>query len=175
MRQAAFILSQKIKQHEVNYLLYPILWNDFDFTTLLKVNPIWKDEIKFLNDVGDDISDEMKALPDDKGGIYIFIIRCSVLPTISDYLAYIGRAQLSDSHSLKVRCRKYFYEYVGVDGRPKITRMIGQWGKDLYLKYAELDDNDDTVKLEAQLINAILPPFNDEIPDKTIKQAVNAF
>ncbi len=174
MRQAAFNLTGKIKAHEVTNQLYPIFWDKFDFKLLKKHNPKWT-EIKFLNDKGDDLSDEMKTLPDDHGGIYIFVIKCNILPTTSEYLAYIGRAQFSDSHNLKIRCRKYFYEYFTEEGRPKITRMIGQWGKYLYLKYAEIDDNNDTVELEANLINAILPPFNDEIPDKTIKQAINAF
>ncbi|MCF6297123.1 MAG: hypothetical protein L3J08_03935 [Flavobacteriaceae bacterium] len=174
MRQAAFVLSDKIKAHEINYQLYPVFWDEFDFTTIRRINPIWN-EIKFLNDQGDDLSDDMKALPKDHGGIYIFIIKCDILETTSEYLAYIGRAQLSDNHSLKIRCRKYFYEYFGEEGRSKITRMIGKWGKYLYVKYAEIDDNNDTIELESHLINAILPPFNDQIPEKTIRQAVNAF
>lgn len=174
MRQEAFVLSDNIKTHEVIYRLYPGLWDSFDHTLIERINPVWK-EVKFLNDNGDDISDEMKLLPNNHGGIYIFIIKNSILPNSSEYLAYIGRALFSDSHNLKVRCRKYFYEYFGENGRSKITRMIEKWGSHLYVKYAEIDDNDDTVKLEADLINAILPPFNDAIPKKIIRQAVNAF
>lgn len=174
MRQKAFILSDNIKTHEVIYRLYPGLWNQFDYTLIEKINPVWN-EVKFLNADGDDISDEMKSLPNDHGGIYIFVIKNNILPNSSEYLAYIGRAQFSDNHNLKIRCRKYFYEYLGENGRSKIIRMIGKWGNQLYVKYAEIDNNNDTIKLEADLINAILPPFNDAIPEKTIRQAVNAF
>ena len=54
----------------------------------------WK-ETKFLNDDGTDFSDEVKRLPNDSGGIYVFIIKSNVLKGISEYLAYIGRAQLT--------------------------------------------------------------------------------
>lgn len=174
MKYEAFVLSDQIKIHEVSFYLYPEFWENFDFEKYNNINPKWND-VKFLNDNGDDVSDDVKSLPNNHGGIYMFVIKCPIIPSISEYLAYIGRAQLSDSHSLQIRCRKYLYEWYGENGRPKITRMIGKWGKHLYLRYAEIDDNTATVELEAHLINAILPPFNDEIPEKKVRQAVAAF
>lgn len=38
-----------------------------------------------------------------------------------------------------------------------------------------LSDNQIIDKVEEELINKILPPFNDEIPDKNIRDAVKAF
>lgn len=174
MNYEAFVLSDKIKTHEIRFYLYPDFWKNFDIDKYELINPSWK-EVKFLNENGDDVSDDVKSLPENKGGIYMFIIKCPNIPGVTEYLAYIGRAQLSNQHSLKIRCRKYLYEWYGEDGRPKITRMIGKWGKHLYIKYAEIQENVDTVELEANLINSILPPFNDKIPEKNIKQAIDAF
>jgi hypothetical protein len=39
----------------------------------------------------------------------------------------------------------------------------------------ELEDNELIQYLEAELINSILPPFNDKIPAKKQRQAVDAF
>lgn len=174
MKQEAFKIRGYIAEHRIAFDLCIPLWERFDGTKMNSLNTTWTD-IKFLNDQGTDVSDDVKALPSDKGGLYIFVIKCPILLSTSEYLAYIGRAQLTQSHSLKVRCRKYLYEYCGEDGRPKITTMIGLWGKYLHLRYAVIDENDDTVNIEASLINAILPPFNDEIPNKTIRDAVAAF
>lgn len=173
MKYEAFVLSDKIKVHEVKFYLYPELWEQFQHGTFDITNGNWK-EVKFLNDTGDDVSDDVKALPGDHGGIYIFIIKNPIIAKITEYLGYIGRAQLTENHNLKVRCRKYFYEWFGENGRPKVTRMIGKWGQYLYLRYIEIDDNNETRQLETKLINSILPPFNDEIPDVIYRQAVSA-
>lgn len=174
VKQEAFKLRDSIAAHRISFDLCIPLWDKFDDTKINSLNIQWTD-IKFLNDQETDISDDVKALPNDKGGLYIFIIKCPILLSTSEYLAYIGRAQLTQNHSLKVRCRKYLYEYCSDTGRPKITTMIGKWGKYLHLRYAVIEENDDTINIEASLINAILPPFNDEIPSKTIRDAVAAF
>lgn len=164
----------RMHNHQVSFHLFPELWEEFSCVGIDLGTIGWM-ETKFLSDDGSKLNDGMSNLPNDKGGIYIFYTKCNVLPGISNYLMYIGRARITDSHSLRVRCRKYFGEYTRDDGRPKIQRMIGQWGKYLYLKYIALEDNDLITRLEASLIKSIVPPFNDEIPDKKIKEAVKAF
>lgn len=85
----------------------------------------------------------------------------------------IGRSWLTEHQHLKKRVRSYFQKYA-VE-RPKIKRMIKYWGPHLFIRYIELTDNDIINEIEEKLINSILPPFNDKIPDKKIKQAVSAF
>ena len=167
-------LSDHIKIHCEDFILYPGLWKEFDHS-LIDLSVIQWKEIKFLNEDGDDLNPLVKSITEEKGGIYLFMIKSNVLVGISEYLVYIGRAQKTDTHNLRVRLRKYYYEYFGKYGRPKVTRMINKWGPYLYLKYFELEDNDLVVMLEAELINSVLPPFNDEIPKKRIRDAVNAF
>jgi excinuclease UvrABC nuclease subunit len=174
MQRDAFHLGKDIRSHSTEFKLYPPLWDSFDIPFEIMNSLSWK-EHKFLNEAGDDFSDEIKNLPNDKGGIYIFIIKSRVLPTVSEYLAYIGRAQLTENHSLRIRCRKYLNEYLKDKERPKITRMIEFFKNHLFLRYAEINDNNLIIDLEAKLINSILPPFNDKIPDKRIRDAVTAF
>ncbi len=53
--------------------------------------------------------------------------------------------------------------------------MFKYWGKELHLAFLVLDDNMNIIDLEKKLINSLLLPMNDEIPDKEIKQATKAF
>lgn len=62
-----------------------------------------------------------------------------------------------------------------MEKRPKIKRMIDSWGPYLYIRYLPLDDNSIIEALEKELINKILPPFNDFIPDVDIRNAIKAF
>lgn len=174
MQREAFELGEKIKTHTFDFKLYPDLWFEFKIDQAVMNDLEWN-EIKFLNNSGNDYSNDVKNMPNDMGGIYIFMIKSNVLPGVSEYLAYIGRAQLTENHSLRVRCKKYFREYLKDKERPKVTTMIHYFKNHLYLRYAEVNDNATIVDLEAELINAILPPFNDLIPEKRIRDAVKAF
>ena len=53
--------------------------------------------------------------------------------------------------------------------------MLKYWGKELHLAYYPLGDNKKIVNLEKELINSLLLPLNDEIPDSNISKAIKAF
>lgn len=170
----AFPLGEQIKLHTFEFKLYPKLWDDFSVEDDI-INALEWSETKFLNDEGNDFSDEVKNLPNDSGGIYIFIIKSQVLRDISEYLAYIGRAQFTENHNLRIRCKRYLSQYLNEKERPKITTLINYYKDHLFLRYTKVSDNELIVRLEAELINSLLPPFNDEIPNKLVRQAIDAF
>lgn len=170
----AFPLGEQVKLHTFDFKLYPKLWEAFNIETHIIDSLEWQ-EIKFLNEEGTDFSEGVKNLPTDSGGIYIFIIKSNVLKGISEYLAYIGRAQFTENHNLRIRCRRYFYQYLNEKERPKITTLMNYYKNYLFLRYTKVTDNDLIIRLEAELINSLLPPFNDEIPNQTIRQAIDAF
>jgi len=114
---------------------------------------------------------QLGTIPNDKGGIYLFLAKPNILPGSHLYLMYVGRAHISTTQNLRKRCSQYPVE----KKRPKIKRMIEQWGKYLYIRYLPLDNNATIDIVESELINKILPPFNDEIPDQKISAAVKAF
>ena len=114
---------------------------------------------------------KLSTIPNDKGGIYLFLAKTHILPESHLYLMYIGRAHKTQYQNLRKRCSEYSAKTM----RPKIKRMIEQWGQYLYIRYLPLDDNTKIDKIEAELINKILPPFNDEIPNKELQAVVSAF
>ena len=109
-------------------------------------------------------------------GIYMFFIQGPTLPFIERYIAYIGRAQFTDSQNIRKRANEYFPESQRADSRPKIANMFKHWKPYLYFQYFPCKDNSIIQRCEANLIHAIIPPFNDDIPDRIIVQnPQNAF
>ena len=174
MQSSAFNLATEMKLREVTYSLTQKLWirhdlSDFDFSFTN-----WQ-SFKYLNDAGDALSNEVQSLPNNAGGLYMFHINCPVIPGMTSFPAYIGRAQLTEGQNLRKRCKEYFQKFARSDERPKITRMFEYWRNELYLSFIVLDENEKIIGFEKRLINALLLPFNDEIPDIEIRQAVKAF
>jgi hypothetical protein len=176
MKIDAFITTfEDNKLYDILYYHTPDRWGKIDLSDLDFDHNNWSSEIKFLNDNEIDVSDDIKKLPQDCGGIYIFFIKGLILPYFETYISYIGRAHFSDGQNLKKRCNSYYYEFFKNDTRPKIERMINKWGKYLYIRYYSSTDNDFIDSLEKKLINGILPPFNDEIPEIKINEPEPAF
>jgi hypothetical protein len=167
-------LAEHINLTTVDFSLSTRLWNDFHFDEINLQTVSWN-KTKFLHDNGLELSPGMRKLPNKKGGLYLFIIDSNIIPGHTKYLAYIGKAWFTPSENLRKRCSRYFNEYIRNDERPKITKMIKYWGRYLYLMYIELENNDLIDELEKRLINTIIPPFNDEIFDKKIREAKKAW
>jgi len=135
-------------------------WNTISEEVKSAVSSGWK-SIKYLNDDGTAINDDIKKLPNNRGGIYIFLLKPDKIPLMHRYIMYIGRARRANSFSLRKRCSTYF-----TDTRPKVYRMIKRWGSELYLYYLPINDSDDFIKkVERELLRVIIPPCNSDIPD----------
>ena len=158
-----------IADSKVHFILNPDLWTTCNQDIIDRINTSWN-EVKFLDDENSTLHASMDILPIDKGGIYVFIAKPNIIPDSHLYIFYIGRSLKTQNQNLRKRCSEYYK-----DNRPKISRMIRNWGKYLYIRYLPLEDNDFIAALEKTLINAILPPCNDEIPNKKIRDAVKAF
>lgn len=171
---SAFSLGEQIELRTVPYKLHKELWDRFTLPTVNYQFANWH-KIKYLNDNADDFNRAVDDIPEDTGGLYLFYVKCEILSGITEYPLYIGRAQLTEHQNLRKRVKEYFQHFSRNNERPKITRMFNYWAKDLHLAYLTLIDNANIIDLEKQLINCLLLPMNDEIPDKEIKQAVKAF
>ncbi|OCA80580.1 hypothetical protein BBH99_00310 [Chryseobacterium contaminans] len=174
MLQSAFDLGEHLKLREVTFKVSPLLWQKWDITELDLNFSNWN-KIKFLNDTLDGFHPDIDSVPNDKGGLYLFYVSCQTISGITEIPFYIGRAQITEGQNLRKRVREYFNKFCRNNERPKITRMFNYWKQDLYLAYYELDDNLAIVDLEKKLINSLLLPMNDEIPDLETRQAVKAF
>jgi excinuclease UvrABC nuclease subunit len=174
MIASAFDLGEEIKLRTLEYKVFNTLWSKYALPTIDISFRNWN-SIKYLNDAGDDFNPAIEAVPDDKGGLYLFYAQCSIITGMTDYPFYVGRAQLTQNQNLRKRVKEYFSKFSKENERPKITRMFKYWSADLYLAYFVLDENDDVIDFEKMLINSLLLPMNDQIPDQEIRQAVKAF
>lgn len=160
--------------HTIKFTLSPTLWeNAHEINTFFST--LTMRSIKFFNADGSAINDDIQTIPNDKGGIYFFILKNDVLPDLSSHIMYIGRAHLSDGQNLRKRCREYFTKYYRNHiERPHIYTMLNNWTQYLYLYFIELTDNTEIDLIEEKLINNIIPPFNHDIPSTTIRQVRTA-
>lgn len=174
MVNGAFDLGEELKLRELSYTLHSTLWNKYDLSAIDLNLDNWF-SIKYLNPSGNALNKDIERLPKNSGGLYMFSIKCLVVPGMTDFPVYIGRALKSENQSLNKRCKEYFQKYFKHNERPKITRMFRYWANDLYLSYMPINENQTIIDFEKKLINTLLLPFNDQIPDIEIRQAVKAF
>ncbi len=156
-------------KHEVLYYHNPARWKD---NTLPVNDPIrdknlWSDEMKYLNNTNSDISDEIKSLPTDTGGVYIFFLKGINLPFFENHILYIGRCRHTHAQNIRKRALEYFSDR----DRSMIKKMFRLWSPYLFYRYFPNTNNDWIDKTEAILIRSILPPLNEKIPDKVHVQA----
>lgn len=172
------LLRSDWNNHTIKFTLSPTLWQNADEINTY-FNTLTIQSIKFFNDDCTEINGNITTLPNDKGGIYFFILKNDVLPNLSSHIMYIGRAHLTTHQNLRKRCREYFTKYYkDHTERPHIHTMLNNWSNHLYLYFIELTDNDEIDDIEEKLINNIIPPFNHDIPSPTIRRvrtATNAF
>lgn len=173
MDQEAFNLYEHLAPRNVEYKLSAKLWNKWDLGLDLSFNK-WT-SIKYLNVSGDGLHAHIKKVPNDKGGLYLFYVKCKTITGITEFPLYVGRAQLTKSQNLRKRVREYFNKFSREDERPKISKMFHFWSKELYLAFIAIEDNPDLIDLEKKIINSLLLPMNDQIPDKKTRDAKKAF
>ena len=160
-----------VKTHQVSFILNPDGgWTSFPEHLRPIIEKPWT-EIKYFSGNNGELNPEILNVPNDCGGIYVFLIKPVVIPEIHLYLAYIGRAK----HTQYQNLRKRVSEYAKETKRPKICMLKKQWGDHLYLRYLPLDNNELIDEMEKELIKAILPPFNDQYPEVYNKAIRAAF
>jgi len=78
-------------------------------------------------------------------------------------LGLIGKA---DSLPFRDRYRDYLAERDAPKGRPRVRRMLTKWAGCLYYYYAPVADAGQIAALEAALLDAFIPPFNERFSAK---------
>ena len=164
-------MCDAVKLHRIPFVLNPAgEWDSFPAHLKRFVEQPWM-EFKYFVDGTNRINPAISTVPNDCGGIYIFLIKPNVIPDIHLYLAYIGRARNTPYQNLRKRVREYATE----NERPKIVAMKRFWSPYLYVQYLPLpaESNECIDELEKELIKTILPPFNDKYPE-VYNQAMRA-
>ena len=174
MLSSAFDLGEHLRLTNLEYSISTVLWNRYPLPSIDLSFNRWN-SIKYLNDSISDFHVDIVNVPNDAGGLYLFYVKCPILSGITEYPFYIGRAQITQGQNLRKRVKEYFQKYARDGERPKITKMFKYWSSDLYLAYLPLHQNNDIIDFEKNLINGLLLPMNDQIPEKEIRDAVKAF
>lgn len=174
MLSSAFDLGEQLNNRTLPYIIYEPLWQKYALPGMDISFSNWT-TIKYMNASGDDFSDAVNSVPNNAGGLYLFYVKCPVIVGITEFPFYIGRAQHTEGQNLRKRIKEYYSKFSRDDERPKITKMFKYWSRDLHLAYLVLDENETVIDCEKNLINSLLLPMNDEIPEKEIRQAVKAF
>lgn len=162
-------MCAEIQTHNLTFVLNPNnIWNSYNNDCRrITEGDEWK-EVKFLNDDASGLNSAIENVPNNCGGIYLFILKGQIIPTSHVYILYVGRVKHTNKQNLRKRLKEYFK-----DDRPKIKKMRTTWGKDLYIKYLPLSDNNVITSLEEELIRVIIPPCNEQYP-KVINGAIKA-
>jgi hypothetical protein len=161
-------MCQKIRNNKLSFVLNPdSIWDSFNNKFDSIVNCTWQ-EVKFLDDTSKELHSSMNSIPSNCGGIYVFVVKTNIIPNTHLYTLYIGRVKITDNQNLKRRCKQYLK-----DTRPKILFMRETWGKNLYIRYLPLMDNNTIEELEEELIRVVIPPCNTDYPE-TINSAMKA-
>ena len=142
--------------HESRIVLWPRQWENYENRHALD----WR--IRRL------AAEERPNIPNESG-VYTLLIQPSIAahPACS-YLMYVGKSE---------RLRRRFGHYLGREkretGRPKIFRGLNLYSDYLWFCFtaAAIESLED---IESGLLNAYIPPWNDQLPSD-VRGAVGAF
>ena len=168
-----FALESILMTIEVKFI--PNRWKAFDNFLGVK-----KDEwikVKYFDDEGNK-NKELLSIPNNKGGIYIYYINPEGVP-IDNYfcIMYVGRAHFGEgTQNLRKRVNSYEGESKDLyKGRIKIRELFNRYKEYLYVMYRPIDGNDNIDRFEEELTAAIVPPVNDDLFQKALKDGKNMF
>ena len=129
-----------------------------------------------MMDADKELSDETNRIPNDCGGIYVYVIVSPIIPNGGNYLMYIGKATKTESENLRARVRTYKKQFGEKYNRSKLHTMFTKWGEYVYVYYLPMKSSAADIKeIEDRLIAAYgRPPCNKEILIRSVKDAVDA-
>lgn len=162
-------MCAEIQTHRLTFILNPDnIWSSYESECKKITEKGGWQEVKFLNQDESCLNPDIDNVPNNCGGVYLFILKGQIIPEDHTYILYVGRVQYTSTQNLRKRLKEYFG-----DNRPKIAKMRETWGGKLYIKYLPLKDNSIITKLESELIRVIIPPCNEQYP-KVINKAIKA-
>lgn len=152
--------------HKLSFILSPKQWTQFQLATTLN----WKCEHLDASNVA--------QVPKTRG-VYAHSIRVAVpLMPPTDYITYIGLVgdkktigNKGNKRHLQQRFKEYLTE-TDKPGRPLVWSMLSQYKGFMWFHYAEVpDESVSLTMIETALLDALLPPCNQEDFSINIKEA----
>lgn len=149
----------KLGGHDYTFFLWPRQWAAYNLLDLFnwEIHPFQQDKV-----------DEIPIEP----GIYSFIIQPGIAghPHCS-YLMYVGMTE----RPLRERFKEYFREKQNIErGRPKILKLLHVYQDYLHFCCSAITETERIEEIEDALVNAFIPPCNDQYPAE-ISRPMKAF
>jgi len=130
------------------------------------------------NSVKFDDPKQIDKIPDDRRGIYAFVVAAGNQPSPPHgYIMYIGISGVRGERSLRARYRDYL-DTAKVLKRPKLMRMVATWHDVLRFFFAPVNNDmtlADLKSLEQMLNTAWMPPCVEQDLDATTRTMRRAF
>lgn len=166
--------TAKIRNSTYKIVLSTMLWKEYD--DFLNIKPDDWQELKYF-DANGEKNKQLNSIPNDKGGIYIYLVKPPIPIRYIDTILYVGRARSNgETQNLRKRINHYNTEKNDyINGRPTIRTIFNEYSDYLYVMYYPLDDNDKIDKLESELISAIAPTANKDLKQKALKDGRDSF
>ena len=167
-------VESDLASYQMSFILSPELWEKFNLEGINVDYSKWA-RVKMM-DADKELSDETNRIPNDCGGIYVYVIVSPIIPNGGNYLMYIGKATKTESENLRARVRTYKKQFGEKYNRPKLHNMFTKWGEYVYVYYLPMKSSAADIKeIEDRLIAAYgRPPCNKEILIRSVKDAVDA-
>jgi hypothetical protein len=150
--------QDQLQAHRYDFFLWPKLWSEYTLSVVFnwQVHPFVETEIP-----------RIPARP----GIYGFLVQPGIasFPSCS-YLMYIGKT----ARTLRQRFKEYIDEKQRETGRPKIVRLLNKYQGYLYFCCSTVDPTIPIDDVEEALLNAFLPPCNDQF-SAGVSRVIGAF
>ena len=157
----AYDLANKQKKLELldysrRFIISPTQWDQYPNTVILSWSCIRFEE------------NYTQQVPNNEKGVYSFVTQPGIAnhPQLS-YLLYIGK---TEKQSFQKRFKQYLDEPKKHKPRTHICEMLTNWQDHLYFYFAPISNLNLIDKVEDELIEALIPPFNDQLP-ATIQSA----
>jgi excinuclease UvrABC nuclease subunit len=146
--------QDEMKAHCCDFVLWPRQWRTYDGEhdwTMYKLTRPGRGNIP------------------DQPGIYTLLIQPGIANhSACSYLMYVGQ-----TNSLYRRFGEYLSERKRETGRPKILRLLNKYSDNVWFCFT-IAPEDALDTIEENLINAYLPPANDQLPAE-VSRVMRAF
>ena len=110
-------VESDLASYQMTFILSPELWEKFNLEGINVDYSKWA-RVKMM-DADKELSDETNRIPNDCGGIYVYVIVSPIIPNGGNYLMYIGKATKTESENLRARVRTYKKQFGEKYNRPK--------------------------------------------------------
>lgn len=142
--------TDEAKAHTERFTLWPKLWKD----RFQRAQPVFSWQMY-------PFSPRSRGQIPESSGIYTFVVNPNVAQHCCSYLMYVG---VTVDQTLRDRFSQYLREKDNPSGRPRIVWLLNHYDeRHLFFCCSTFRDRGNLKRIEQKLIQAFVPPYNQQI------------